>query len=70
MHCPDEGDYFGQNMRTVPSKTLTTKLKFNRQQPHEEPKKGELKNFVPQKGIFLVECHYGCKNHYNESLFL
>lgn len=70
MHCPDEGDYFGQNMRTVPSKTLTTKLKFNRQQPHEKPKKGELKNFVPQKGIFLVECHYGCKNHYNESLFL
>lgn len=67
--CPDEGDYFGQNMRTVYRKMLTTSLKCNSRRPHEKPKR-QQKDFVPRRGVFLVWWHYGCKNHHNETLFL
>lgn len=36
----------------------------------EKKRKKELKEFVPRRSVFLVGWHYGCKNHYNETLFL
>lgn len=69
IRCPYEGDYFGQNMRTVHWKMRAASLKYNSCWPHEKSKK-EQKDFVPQRGVFLVWWHYGCRNHYNETLFL
>ena len=51
--CPDEGDYFGQNMRTVRRKMLTTSLKYNSRRPHEKPKKGLAGRFCSTEGCIF-----------------
>lgn len=51
-------------------KMPTASLKYNSCTPHEKVKTRQLKYFVPLRDVFLVWWHYGCKDHYNETLFL